>query len=136
MRLSQSRRLNKGDSIIPLINIVFLLLVFFLLAGTLTPRPPFEMEVATTELKPPSGPPSEAVFISARGVIAYRGAEISPEGLTAALAARRESFTASNPLELVLDRRLKAGDLLPVTEALSAARIEQVRIVTERSVAQ
>jgi len=131
MRLPDTRSLNKGDSIVPLINIVFLLLVFFLLAGTLSPRPPFEMETVSTELAPPAGAPADAVFVSAEGRIAYHGVELSVDALTARLAEEGRG-SGDDPVEVQLDRRLLAQDLFPILEALSRARLDKLRLVTER----
>ena len=67
MHIDEKSRHNRSDdNIVPMINIVFLLLIFFLLAGTLSPRPPFELESVTTTLRPQADAPVNGLYVSAR----------------------------------------------------------------------
>lgn len=133
MRLPEQPERAGGENIIPLINIVFLLLIFFLLAGTLAPRPPFELEPVETAARPPSDGASAALYISASGDLYYRNQLIELEELRAAAAGHAPGPA---PLRVMLDRRLKAEALFPVMEALTRAGVEKVRLVTERGEAK
>ncbi|MGD9867220.1 MAG: ExbD/TolR family protein [Hyphomicrobiales bacterium] len=132
MKIREKQSRPPGDeNIVPMINIVFLLLIFFLLAGTLTPRPPFEMEPVITTLKPPSDPPTDGLYVAMDGQIHFRGQTVALEELTAMFAPAGGGEPA--PQELVVDRNLKGEQLMPVLDALARAGIEKVRLVTHRS---
>lgn len=67
---SPSPRRDRGEPVAPLINVVFLLLIFFLMAATLAPPDPLEATPPTSE----SGEAArinEAVVIDAAGTIAF-----------------------------------------------------------------
>ncbi len=71
MELDQSAARRPGETILPMINVVFLLLIFFLISARLTPPEPFPVAppVAAAEA------PAESAFtlyLGADGGIGYR----------------------------------------------------------------
>ncbi len=110
---------------IALINIVFLMLIFFLIAGTLATPLPSEMKTAQTEFALPAAPP-DALAIAAGGTL-YRSGAVTTVG----------SFVAetdlSKPVRIAVDRDLPARDLIDVVAALRAAGAGHVVMVTERT---
>ena len=130
MLLRQQPRRPPGENIVPLINIVFLLLVFFLLAGTLAPRPPFEIEAIETRESPPAELTASALFVSASGRLFYRG---RPTGLAELPGLVEAAHDADEPFEIVLDRRLRAELLFPIVATLAEAGVARIRLLTERS---
>ncbi|ABD55045.1 ExbD/TolR family protein [Jannaschia sp. CCS1] len=106
---------------IALINVVFLMLIFFLIAGSVAP--PLDPRVAlvdTTELE--GRAPPDAAVILPDGTLEMHGEAIS---LTQIIA------DDSTP-RLVPDRALPAADLVAISRALREAGAEEVWIVTER----
>ena len=131
MRLAQQKaKRSAEENIIPLINIVFLLLIFFLLAGTLAPRPPFELEPVAAVQDPNVDVPQGALFISASGAMYYEGRVVTPDELRGTVQLAR-SGAADEPLEILMDRRLKGEKLFPVIETLGRAGITKIRLLTE-----
>ncbi|MFD1508031.1 ExbD/TolR family protein [Lacimonas salitolerans] len=114
---------------IALINIVFLMLIFFLVAGT--PARPLDDDlrlVRTADLE--GAPPPDALVIHADGRLSWRGADVaSPEGF---VAGQPEEARAR--LRILPDRDLPAADLVALGRALRLAGVEKVVIVTERGV--
>lgn len=130
MHLPATPRKRAGENVIPLINIVFLLLVFFLLAGTFEPRPPFEIEAIATRTGRPAQAAETPLAVAASGRIYYRGRATSLPELTQAVV---DAHDDDAPLEILLDRRLRAQLLHPVIEALSRGGVTKIRLLTERS---
>lgn len=128
---SQKGRARHRENTVPMINVVFLLLIFFLLAGTLQPQPPFELDPVATTLSPPAEVPANGLYVSSAGDLYFDGRRLGlaalPEVVRAAAQAKPDAF------EVVVDRRLKGADLFPIMEALSKAGIQKIRLVTERS---
>jgi biopolymer transport protein ExbD len=131
MRLEGSSRPRSDDGVVPLINIVFLLLIFFLIAGTLTPRADFRVDFARSVESPASRPPANAVYVSQAGFVSWRGQVLSADRLGVAVAADH-ALDRSAALPVVLDRSLPAGDLSAILAALAGAGVERVRLVTRR----
>ncbi|MGB0497043.1 MAG: biopolymer transporter ExbD [Rubricella sp.] len=108
MRLERPLRRRRFEPAVPMINVVFLLLVFFLMTATLAPPDP----VAVTLPDAPGGAGSTdatRAHVTATGVIHYAGRE-GP----AALAALR---TRAEPVTLHADRALPATRLVELVAA-------------------
>lgn len=109
------RRHQSDDSLIPLINIVFLLLVFFMVAGQIRASAPAEIDLAQSSASngPPS-PPAMALHINVQGNIWLDGAPLTPEQLTTAL----NELEPGQSISLYADRQLKAEQLSQVLNSL------------------
>lgn len=126
------RRLEKPkpqrEPTIALINIVFLMLVFFMVAGTLSQ--PLDPAVALVQTRSLGGnaPP--------RALVVYPDGRLTYEGQGQADAA---TFVANLPEEdretvrLVPDRALPAATLVGLTRDLRAAGAQRVVLVTQRA---
>lgn len=121
--LTQAPR-PRGEPTIALINIVFLMLIFFLIAGSLAPRPDGDVVLVslagiTTE------PPSDALVMLADGGLRHAGAGLSREDALV-------RFADAERVRLLPDRDAPAGALVALAQALRAAGVAELVIVTER----
>jgi biopolymer transport protein ExbD len=114
------------EPMIALINVVFLMLVFFLVAATIAPSLDRGVELVRADRLDGRAPPDAAVIL-ADGTMLYRGAPIAP---AAYAAARLDAATETRALRLVPDRDLPAARLVAIAAELRAAGAEQVWIVT------
>jgi len=119
---------RRAEPMIALINIVFLMLVFFLVAASVAPPLDRRVELAEASRIEGRAPPDAAV-IRADGALVYRGAEITSE---AYLAARLSEDSGTVALRLVPDRALPAQTLVEIAGSLRAAGAEEIWIVTEQ----
>lgn len=115
----------QGEPTIALINIVFLMLIFFLIAGTLAAPLPHEMETVRTEFSPPAAPP-DALAIASDGTLFRRGVDTE-------LAAFVAQTDLTQPVRIAADRNLPASELMGIVDALRRAGADHVIMVTERS---
>jgi biopolymer transport protein ExbD len=113
---------------IALINIVFLMLVFFMVAGTLAqPLDPALTLVKTRDLE--GRAPPDALVVHADGRIAYRG--IDQQDAATFISNLTEEEKAV--VRLVPDRALPAHLLVRLTRELRASGAQKVMLVTERA---
>ena len=118
-------RRRQRDATIALINIVFLMLVFFLIAGTIAqPLDPDLTLVRTSGLN--GREPPDALVIAADGTVSFRGEFI---GITAYI----QGLENLAEVRIVPDRDLPAKGLVKVAADLRAAGAERVMIVTQRA---
>ncbi|MCY4179912.1 MAG: biopolymer transporter ExbD [Litoreibacter sp.] len=124
MRSAAPRR--KPEQTIALINIVFLMLIFFMVAGTLSP--PIDPELKLVDTRDLEGrAPDYALILDESGQLQYRGAPVA--GTEAYLADLLDLTTA----RIMPDRAAPAARLLEVARALRSAGVERVLIVTEKA---
>ncbi len=130
MALSPVPARRRPEPMIALINIVFLMLIFFLVAAAIAP--PLDRGVALVQTDQVEGrAPPDAAVIRADGTLIYRGAEIGSETY---LAARLSATAETVALRLVPDRDLPAARLVAIAADLRRAGADEIWIVTERGI--
>lgn len=125
MEFYRPQRKQSQVPIVPMIDILFILLIFFIVATTFKkPRPVLQIELPTVR-EVPTVTETESrstLSISAEGVVSLDSLRI-PNGL---LEAYLKAFLKENPgrkLELEADRRLPLEELLGVWDSLTKAGI-------------
>ncbi len=122
IRLNRPRR--KRDTTIALINVVFLMLIFFLIAGTVaTPLDPDLDLVDTSELE--GREPPDALVLHRDGTLSFRGAPIDPEIYM--------DGRDPGPVRIVPDRHAPGSRLIEVTGTLRRLGAASVFVVTEKA---
>lgn len=125
--MRRARAAQKREPTIALINIVFLMLVFFMVAGTLAQPLDGDLNLVQTADLEGRAPP-DTLVVNADGRLSYRGAPQS--SATAYLAALTEEERQT--IRLVPDRDLPAQTLVALTRELRSEGAERVLLVTER----
>ncbi|MGE0861017.1 MAG: ExbD/TolR family protein [Gammaproteobacteria bacterium] len=114
------------DQLIPLINIIFLLLVFFLVAGQIAPQQEVEVE-------PPTSRSSSDLPQEARRLVLTRDGQLRLDDrpLAAAdLASVLGPSSSEPPITLAADHEVRAAALAPVLAALRQAGFSRVTLYT------
>jgi biopolymer transport protein ExbD len=125
--MRRTRTSTRREPTIALINIVFLMLVFFMVAGTLAqPLDKGLRLVRTADLE--GQPPPDALVIRADGTLTYRGNALAQ----AADYMTGASDGESPEIRLVPDRDLPAERLVAIARELRALGAGRIMIVTER----
>ncbi|WP_439527402.1 ExbD/TolR family protein [Pannonibacter sp.] len=130
IRLNRDKPMRKMETTISLINIVFLMLIFFLVAGQIAP--PLDSAVTLTDARDAESlPPPDALFAHADGRLTFRGADMTAD----AFVADRRMRLATDAPEILLaaDRELDARRLVEVVDALKQAGAARVKVVTRRT---
>jgi biopolymer transport protein ExbD len=116
-----------------LINVVFLLLLFFVVTGTIVYQHDRNILPPTSLLLTPGKAPADAVYIDAEGGLSFRGEPHDAAGIAQALAAEGEDDGAvARTVQVVADRSLNARALLGVVRDLRDQGLPSLSIVTVR----
>ncbi|MGI3210864.1 ExbD/TolR family protein [Roseovarius tibetensis] len=129
-RLTRPRPPEDADArILPLINIVFLLLIFFMVAGRLSTGDPFEVappEAASADTARLDG---VEILMGPTGDLALDGQEMDRAALLDRLG-RRLRATPDLPVRLRADRTGEARALVAVLQALRGLGAREVTLIT------
>lgn len=132
MPLTRPAPRPRGEPTIALINIIFLMLIFFMIAGTLTPSLDSRIALVETAKLEGRAPPDVAVILS-DGSLTYRENPITVGEIVT--LARESSTEADSPaIRIVPDRTLSADTLLRIASELRAAGGGDIWLVTEKGV--
>ncbi len=125
----RKRPRNDDDAVMPLINIVFLLLIFFMIAGKLSSSDPFE-------ISPPSSVSGEndaagelTLLVGSAGELALDGEVMTETELKAALADRLQG-NLEPVMRLKADGGSKATDIIRIMEIVRDAGVGEMNLLT------
>ncbi|HBM50822.1 MULTISPECIES: ExbD/TolR family protein [Marinobacter] len=113
------------DALLPLINLVFLLLIFFIVAGQLTNEPLPELPGAARQQQERA--PEADLMVAADGQWKVQGKVLGEEQLLAALPQPDDN----NPLRIAADQSLTMSDLEALLSVLEQGGYTEVLLLTE-----
>lgn len=131
LQLNASSSRPPLEPMLPLINIVFLLLIFFLIAGNTQTPMESSIEVPINPL-PNAAVTDQAynwVYLDKNANLQYQGSSVaSPEALATILKTNHKTIV------LFADSNVSGGTLAKTLQALSAAEIQQISIVNSQPI--
>lgn len=130
MKLKRASRAPQSETIIALIDVVFFLLVFFMLIGRMDATAPFDVAPpqAQTGRDMPAG--GVTLAISKEGNLALDGSAIDPAALAAALTTQL-ALDASLRLRINAHRDADLRHVLPyVSQAEALGILDVILVVT------
>lgn len=122
---------DSEENVLPLINIVFLLLIFFLIAGALTIPDLFPVEPPVSDSETPAAPVETIVLIGADGQISLQNELIAADQLSA-LARAIIKQKPLQPFKLKADSQVASGPVIRAIEALRNAGVQQTLLITSQ----
>jgi biopolymer transport protein ExbD len=131
MRLPSFEHEEETDAVLPLINVVFLLLIFFIMTGALTAvdffnvDPPSSTSVIEGELD------DTVILVSGDGRIAVDNEEVDETDLQLSVSDK----LAANPgvaFRIKADGRVDAARVVEIMELIEAVGVRRVMLLTLR----
>ncbi|MGH1331369.1 MAG: ExbD/TolR family protein [Paracoccaceae bacterium] len=119
-------RKQAPESIVPMINVVFLLLIFFLMTSRIIAPDPLEITLPEARQNNPIAP-APPLLLSATGIIAFEEAR-GAAAIQAFAAAQKTS--APNP-QLRADKATAAQDVARLLNALAQAGLSEIDLIVE-----
>lgn len=129
MRFDAKHPKNDDERILPLINVVFLLLIFFMVAGRLTSSDPFEISPPNSDVQAPPSTQEMMVQVGQNGELAVDGQEMPLEQMRQIVTERFAEDTATK-LRLKADADIDAVRIVEIMEILRDAGVEKLELLT------
>ena len=120
---------NDDERVLPLINMVFLLLIFFMLAGKLTAEQ-VKIEPPLSASQDPSSPQAVTLSMDAQGRLFLNAEMVPQDNLQLALARYPDVGTMDSPLVLRASAAAEATRVVAVMSRLRDAGIDQLQLLT------
>ena len=118
------------DRILPLINIVFLLLIFFMVAGALRAPEPFEITAPESTAETPMEDPELVIFMAEDGRIALDEQAVLVREQIGSVIKPKLMETPDQRIRIVADQGAKAVEVIALMEELRGIGAERVRLTT------
>ncbi len=129
MQVKQVTTTNYSENILPLVNVVFLLLIFFMLAGAFSKPDLFEVIVPTAENDNTADRKVLTILMNENGEIALNQSILSEEELIKTVNDEIESGPLVQ-LQLKADANMNATRLIDVMELLSNTELSSIHLLT------
>lgn len=120
MRFARPPRRRLAESVVPMINVVFLLLIFFMMSARIAPAPPFELSLPVSESDAALLEEDVTLYVSAEGTLGFRGV-VEADAWTALQTVDKEQR-----LSIRADADLPSPKLAKVLAQLADIGIESV----------
>lgn len=130
MKLPERRRPTIGEPIVPLINVVFLLLVFLMMSSAPDLPDPWNIDPAFSESENEDRQNPPALYMSASGDMAYGPANGEAAVFLAISRDVRNRTLAI--LRIKADKQLDTTELLSVISKAKAHGVKSILLVTRR----
>lgn len=121
------------ENIVPMINVVFLLLIFVMLSGVIRAADPVPVDpaISTAEAESEEFDDDRTVFVTADGAVAFR--DLTGEAEIAAEMARLYGEEGWESAILKADRDTPASRVVDLTLALRRAGVPRLVMVVEKA---
>ena len=134
--IPERRPTRPVDASIAMINIVFLLLLFFIAVGTVKLPEPEGLEPPESSLLRQSGSTDRALYVQRNGELIYLGKKTTTEKFVARFmqssASKRIAGNKVKMVRVISDRQLEARRSINILSALEKAGLRNLIIVTRR----
>ena len=118
---------QNDDNLLPLVNIIFLLLIFFMIAGVVQKQKElYEVELGTAVIENYIDSDDKTIFIRKDGTIVFDGKEISDNELKAYLKEIEEK----EKLVIAADGKITSERLNKILLILTRENIERIVLLT------
>lgn len=125
------RRPNQSqERILPLVNVVFLLLVFFMITGSLTPIEPFEITPPVSQSHGIAEPDSIIILMGGNNQFALDNTQLSEAQVLEQIKILLQDQPQTQ-ITLKADGYLPANQLVRFTQALYEADVKKLRLLTQ-----
>lgn len=129
MQLKQQPTTQKFENILPLVNVVFLLLIFFMLAGAFSKPDAFKVVMPTAENDNAADRKVLTILMNSEGELALDNTILSSEDLKNIVTDKVENGPLVL-LQLKADANASATRLVDVMENLSDTGLNSIHLLT------
>ncbi|MGR8919252.1 MAG: ExbD/TolR family protein [Gammaproteobacteria bacterium] len=127
-QLVVGNKATQEENVIPMINVIFLLLLYFMIAGNLQPDYDVTPPVSTQEAEPSAQIPT--LSITADGAMRFENRPVTQESLAVELG----KLTGQDKLKIHADAKVDALTVSKAMKISAEAGILQFVLVTQRRV--
>ncbi len=130
LNLIKPKRKVKEPDLVPMINVIFLLLCFFLIAGTVAKQDPVEVNAPESRTSAPFMTKNFTLFVTKDGTLMFEEQRVT----LAQLAVRLQPLLSKNremPLLVKADAELSAASLNNLVKGLEQMGVINLSLATE-----
>ncbi|MGD2117230.1 MAG: biopolymer transporter ExbD [Chromatiales bacterium] len=131
MKLQTPKRRENSENIIPLINIIFLLLIFFMITVKLTPNDPVDIQPPVSVIAADQDKvQDDLIYLDAQGRLVYQGESYDIDSLVNKLLSS-DAHSEDRNLIIKADANAPALELVKLLQKFRQSDIRQVELLAQ-----
>ena len=130
LQTKNKRQTFSDDNMIPMINIVFLLLIFFMIAGQISNADPFALELPRADIEQSAKKMPITIYLSADGEVVVNESSTRNSELVTTLRNYLAAEGEQPSVAIKADHSVKAADLDFILQAVKQAGIAKINLYT------
>ncbi|MBT3347226.1 MAG: biopolymer transporter ExbD [Thiotrichales bacterium] len=115
----------------PLVSVIFLLIIFFLVAGTIKAPDFWDLEHPQSSSTDPAEVLDIEIYLDQEGKIAVSGREVENRYQLHYLIERLTRNSSAESVEIHADHRVDSHKIIEILEELRESGVKKVELVTE-----
>ncbi|MGK2739571.1 ExbD/TolR family protein [Tepidicaulis sp. LMO-SS28] len=132
IEFEENPRRRQIETVVPLINVVFLLLIFFLLTGTLKKSDEVDVDLPVGQVDDKKHEEELVLYVEADGFVHFQDLVMDAQMAPYMLRNRFKELSAS-AVTVKADQAAAAHDLIQLMEGLRNIGVEEVMLITQQS---
>ena len=132
MRISDPQEKRELENLLPLVNVVFLLLIFFMVAGSFSSPELFTVNPAVASNESMINQQSLTIVVNQQGELAINQDRVKAEGLTNIINLHLED-SPNSKVQLKPDAEAEALRIVESLEILANSNLQAIHIMTSAS---
>lgn len=132
MKINETPKKHQFENILPMVNVVFLLLIFFMVAGTYSSPEMFEVSSPDSSSSLHADQTVTTILVDQSGRIAIGETELTHENLVDFIRQLVKTNPAS-VIQLKADAKVEALEIVKLIELLSETELNTVHLLTTSS---
>lgn len=134
----QHKKPNQDDNLIPLINIVFLMLIFFMVAGHISESDPIQVQPPASVSESQSEVKPLTIVVSTEGEIAVGQEQVTKDTLSAVITQHFEQAADPQSFRLLVkvDANLAVEELQQVLSLIKQTGIKRIALATQKQASE
>lgn len=131
----QHKKPNQDDNLIPLINIVFLMLIFFMVAGHISQSDPVKVQPPSSVSDTQNKAEPMVILLGSNGQIAFQQEIVNKRELATELTNAFETAADKQAFNLLVkvDANLAVDELQAVLQLIKQTGIKRVALATQKT---
>lgn len=130
MDIIEPEKQREFETILPLVNIVFLLLIFFMLAGAFIKPDMFDITVPNASIENEADSDALIILMNAKGEFAIETTPYTQNELLSLIKEQLEKTGNDITVQLKADEAIKSQDLISIMEALGNTGLDSIHLLT------
>ena len=131
MKLKTSYKSNNDENLIPLINVVFLMLIFFLIAGAIKTFSVKKIEMTSSDLTEKLARKAVKLQITKEGLTHINGESVNKDSLVEQLKIQKQTVDHLD-VSIIPDKELSGRVLIEIIELVKQAPVRSINLIAIR----